>query len=283
MLARTHRSLLALLAAFCGSLLLATPHVAQEEDGFHFQEGRVTVGGGLAVLDLAPGWSCLPELEAQFVVEELWENPPDDTILGLVYPPGEEPTWAVVVSYEEDGHVEDEDASDIDYDDLMASMQADARDSNAARRAAGYATAEVLGWAATPHYDSAHQKLFWAKLLQFSGNPEPTLNYDVRILGRRGVLVLSAVSDESQLDLVEDGMQELLGRTEFLPGNRYEDFEPGVDHVAAYGIAGLVAGKVLAKAGFFKMFLLLLAKGWKVVLLALAGLGTVVAKARARS
>ena len=36
---------------------------------------------------------------------------------------------------------------------------------------------------------------------------------------------------------------------EFTAGNRYEDFDSNIDEVAAWGIGGLIAGKVLLKTG----------------------------------
>ena len=50
---------------------------------------------------------------------------------------------------------------------------------------------------------------------------------------------------------------------------KYEDFDPKMDNVAAYTVGGLVAGKVLAKAGFF----VFLAKFWKLIAVALAASG----------
>ena len=47
----------------------------------------------------------------------------------------------------------------------------------------------------------------------------------------------------------------------FEEGNRYSDFDPGIDKIAALGIGGLIAGKVLAKAGFFVLIL----KFWKFI------------------
>ena len=52
-------------------------------------------------------------------------------------------------------------------------------------------------------------------------------------------------------------------RVEFDDGNRYSDFNPDIDTVAAYGIGGLIAGKLAAKAGIFA----LLAKGGKFIVL----------------
>ncbi|MGH9940273.1 MAG: DUF2167 domain-containing protein, partial [Blastocatellia bacterium] len=42
---------------------------------------------------------------------------------------------------------------------------------------------------------------------------------------------------------------------EFNEGHRYGDYVAGVDKVAAYGIGGLIAGKLAAKAGLFKLLL----------------------------
>ena len=57
----------------------------------------------------------------------------------------------------------------------------------------------------------------------------------------------------SQLQDIEAKAPTILGMVDFTDGNRYADFKPGTDKVAAYGIAGLIAGGVLAKAGFFKL------------------------------
>jgi uncharacterized membrane-anchored protein len=54
------------------------------------------------------------------------------------------------------------------------------------------------------------------------------------------------------LPRVEKDMQQVLAFTSFQPGHRYEDFDPATGRVAAYGVGGLVAGKVAAKAGLFK-------------------------------
>jgi uncharacterized membrane-anchored protein len=53
---------------------------------------------------------------------------------------------------------------------------------------------------------------------------------------------------------------------------------PGADKVAAYGIGGLIAGKVLSKAGLFALALAFLKKGWILVVLALAGLWKLAAR-----
>jgi uncharacterized membrane-anchored protein len=99
------------------------------------------------------------------------------------------------------------------------------------------------------------------------------LNYDIRALGRRGVLSLNAVASMGQLQAIEKDMRQVLGFVTFNEGHRYSDYVPGADKVAAYGIGALITGGVLAKAGFFKLLLGALIAGKKFVIVALAALG----------
>ena len=60
---------------------------------------------------------------------------------------------------------------------------------------------------------------------------------------------------------------------DFTDGNRYADYKPGTDKVAAYGIAGLIAGGVLAKAGFFKLIWVGILAAKKFVIIAVVAIG----------
>ena len=97
-----------------------------------------------------------------------------------------------------------------------------------------------------------------------------TLNYNIRVLGRRGVLVLNAVAEMDQLDQIKSAMSQVMGFVEFTDGHRYADFVPGSDKVAEYGIAALIAGGVAAKAGLFKVLLAALIGLKKLLAVALA-------------
>ena len=54
-------------------------------------------------------------------------NPPDDSVLGMVVPaevsPAKPNSWAVILQYEEEGFVKDNDAATINYDDLLKTMR----------------------------------------------------------------------------------------------------------------------------------------------------------------
>lgn len=216
------------------------------------------------------------------LLTDIWGNPPGPLTLGMIFPPGQNPmdeeSWAVIITFDEDGYVKDDDAEKIDYDDLLKDMQAGGEENNKERAKAGYPPLHLIGWAEKPRYDKAANKLFWAKELRFGASDENTLNYNVRALGRRGVLVLNAVSGMGALDKVKAGMQALQPAVEFDEGHRYAEFDPEIDKVAAYGIAGLVAGSVLAKGGLLKVVIAALIAGKKFVLIGVVAIGTLLAK-----
>ena len=251
------------------------PALKQAIAGLKYRSGEVVLDGGLATLKLPENLQYLDSKDAETVLVKIWGNPPsDEKLLGLLVPTGKSPasqnTWGVVIQYEESGYVKDDDASKINYTDLLKTMQADAQKANSEREKQGYPTIEVVGWAAPPRYDVQAKKLYWAKELKFGGEPENELNYNIRILGRRGVLVLNAVASMSQLAEIEQVTPSILSAVDFKEGHRYVDFNPSTDKVATYGLAALVAGGVLAKAGFFKLLVPALLAGKKFVLIGIA-------------
>lgn len=112
----------------------------------------------------------------------------------------------------------------------------------------------------------------------FGDEAADTLNYDVRVLGKEGVLSMNAVASVEQLRTIRQEMQAVLPQVAFTPGNRYEDFDPGSGRYAAYGIAGLVAGKAAAKVGLFKGLIALLLAGKKLVVAGVVALGAGLSK-----
>ena len=247
----------------------------KDPDGLAYETGKVKVGS-YATMALGEGWRYLQAAGARRVVEKVWHNPPRPAVIGLVFPPDAGPRegYAIVVSYESDGYVKDDDAAGLDYADLLKTMQEDTRAANEPRKKAGYETIELLGWAEPPRYDAKEKKLYWAKKLMFGGSDQAQLNYDVRILGRGGYLVLTAVAAAAVLPAVASACKEILGVTEFVDGQRYTDFSPSYDKVAVYGIGGLIAGKLLLKVGLFKGILAL----WKPIAVGFVALLGVIGK-----
>lgn len=238
--------------------------------------GRATLDDGLASINMGDSFYYLSPSDANRVLEEAWGNPPSDGGLGMLFPAAYTPldgaAWGVTLSYEPIGYVSDENAADIDYADLLETMQADTKLASEARIEQGYESMDLVGWASTPYYDAVEKKLHWAKELKFGGMEENTLNYNVRILGRRGVLVLNFIASMNQLPEIQQNLPAVLSMTNFEQGNTYSEFDPSIDEVAAVGIGGLIAGKVLTKTGLLAGALIFLKKFWVVIFAGLAGL-----------
>jgi len=241
-----------------------------------YQYGTIDLDYGLASIDLIEGFAYLSPDDTERVLVDAWGNPPGNETLGMIIPTDrtvlDVDSWVAIITYEESGHVSDEEAETIDYSELLEGMQEDTREGNEARVEAGYESIELLGWAAEPYYDKANHKLHWAKELRFGESPDNTLNYNIRVLGREGVLNVNIVTGSNMLDEVDSQLAGILAMTEFNDGNLYTDFNPKIDKVASYGIAALIAGKVASKAGILaKLGVILLAfkKAWLLVIVAI--------------
>ncbi len=247
-----------------------------------FKQGKITLGNGIAELDVPEGYYYLAPGDARIVLETIWGNPVDMLGLGMIFPASVTPldaeAWGVDISFDDIGYVSDEDASDYDYDELLETMKKDTREASKYRIENGFGSIELIGWAAQPHYDTVERKLHWAKELEFGGDAENrTLNYNLRVLGRKGVLVQNFIAGMDQVDVVSAALPDIAAMTSFTSGNTYAEFDPEIDKVAAVGIGGLIAGKVLAKTGFLAIALVFLKKFWFLIfipLVALKGLFT---------
>ncbi len=243
------------------------------------QSGKITLPDNIATLDLSAGFQYLSPESAERLLVDAWGNPPGNETLGMIIPadvsPLEVDGWGVVITYSEDGYVSDKDADQINYDDLLADMQAQSKEANEERKNQGYGSLLLVGWAEPPHYDKAAHKYYWAKEFATDDSEENSLNYNIRILGRQGVLDLNAVAGMNQMAKIKQRMPELIAATEFTSGHRYEDFNASTDKVAEYGLAALVAGGVAAKMGLFAKigaFLLAFKKFIIIGVVALVGL-----------
>lgn len=262
---------------------------AQEEDiqisidslerTFTYQYGKVSLKDGIGEIAVPKGFKYLDIEQAEHVLVDLWGNPAGEGLtLGFIMPENQgvlsENGYVFNIEYEEIGYVEDDDADDIDYKELLAGIIKDTETESNERVQMGYEPVRIVGWAAEPYYDKNRKILHWAKEIQFGESEVNTLNYNIRILGRKGVLVLNAISSMPELSAVKKDIPHVLNIVQFNEGYRYEDFNPSVDEVAAWTIGGLVAGKLLAKAGFFALII----KFWKFIALGVVGLFSVIIK-----
>ena len=244
-----------------------------------YQTGTIPLMDGAATLHLPASFRFIGPEGTRRLLTEAWGNPPEtaEGALGMLIPTAASPLsaegWGIVMEYEEEGFVNDADAASMDYAKLLQQMQHATVTANEARVKQGFEPITLIGWAEPPSYDSATHKLYWAKELQFGTSPRHTLNYSIRVLGRRGVLVLNAVSSMRQLPAIREQTKAVLTAVEFNEGHRYTDYSPGTDKAATYGVTGLIVGAAAAKAGVFKLLIAGLLAFKKVLILGFIALG----------
>jgi len=245
-------------------------------DGFDKQHGDIKLPNGVATLHVPENFFYIGPEDTEKMLTQIWGNPPSTArTLGMLFPSNatatSQETWGVTIEYQEDGYVSDENAEEIDYTELLTTMQENIEESNKERKAQGYEAIHLIGWAASPYYDKTSHKLHWAQELQFGSQSNNTLNYNIRVLGRKGVLILNFIAGMDQLSMIDEQIDTVLDIAEFNEGSRYTDFNPDIDKVAAYGIGALIAGKVAAKLGILATILLMLKKFWILAALGIGG------------
>ncbi len=245
---------------------------------FNYQTGKVVIGDNLATINVPPGCLYLDPTQSKYMMESIFGNPPSPASLGMLL--SDTPSmitgarWIIDFNYNSDGHVKDDDAADINYDDLLKQLIEETDAASKERVAQGYESVKMIGWAQAPFYDSKNKKLHWAKELAFGKDENHTLNYNIRVLGRQGFLEMNIITGMDQLNEVKKDINTILASTDFNEGQRYADFNEDTDKLAEYGIGGLIVGGVLAKTGILAkigIFLLKIIKPLIVGIIALFG------------
>ena len=86
---RPARCVLAVLLCLCvagAQAADASPSAEAFLASLHPVTGRVEIGPAHAHVALRPGYSFLPANDAQRVLSQLWSNPPDKDVLGMILP-----------------------------------------------------------------------------------------------------------------------------------------------------------------------------------------------------
>lgn len=292
------------VTALAALFVLALPVLAQGEDETLTPEeaeaayrayaeevlADVTPDHGIIALERSPvtlsvsdDYDFYSASESRTILEDLWGNPEDTNVLGMIFPAGLSPvdaSWGAVLTYEDTGYVTDDDAASTDYAQLLKDMQSGTRESNAERVRQGFEEVQLVGWAVPPSYDAESHRLIWAKDLLFaSSDGTHTLNYDMRLLGRHGVLSVNMVAAMDALSDVRSAGPDVLALASFNPGATYADYVKG-DKTAGYGVAALIAGgagvAVLKKTGLLVILFAFLKKGFILIPVLLAGVWRVI-------
>jgi uncharacterized membrane-anchored protein len=192
---------------------------------------------------------------------EATQNLPDESVAAVLFcrPADSTSAWFVMFKFDPSGLVRDDDKNALDADKLLASMKEATDQANEERDRRGWDKMFITGWVTPPFYDSSTHNLTWA-LEGVTSQGESSVNREVRLLGRRGVLSAELVAEANHLATVVPQFDGVIGATRFVSGQKYSEWREG-DKVAAFGLVALIAGGAGVAAGKLGLF----GKLWKLV------------------
>jgi len=171
--------------------------------------------------------------------------------VGLLAPDSLE--WFIVFEFENIGYVSDSEKDTLDAQKMLEAMQKGNQEGNEERRRRGLEPLYLVGWAVPPNYNQTSNNLEWATRIQDAKGVE-SINHNVRLLGRSGVMSAVLVADPQQYDVVVNDLQARLTDFSFQSGQKYAEYREG-DKLAKIGLSALVVGgaaALAAKSGLLK-------------------------------
>ena len=210
--------------------------------------GHTVTLAGVAELQLPAAWQWLaPDAgrrHLRMISHSLAE------ILGVAVRRDDANAFAV---FEFTGGGRIDDRLPFDAGDLLSRLQATAHAEMAWRDWTGdVGGTPIVGWAEAPHYEQNTHRLVWARRLAigsgyFAGpmwlQNAPAVHACGCLLGRTGTIVITVLGADTQVASIRECLDELMRATAFLPGHRYDDFDPARDVVDSRGLAFLVADR----------------------------------------
>jgi len=288
-----HPSILIVLSSLT---VLAAPaqQPSEKPSGITWQQGPTTATlGTVAQIKVPAGYRFTDAAGAQRAME-LSENPVSGHEVGLLAPVRTEgdksPHWFILFDFEDVGYVDDKEKDKLDANAILDSLKKGTENANEVRKQRGWPAFHITGWSKPPFYDEQTHNLTWAVLGQGdadsseTGKPDTqqsgqTVNYSVRLLGRRGTMNVDLVLSPDELPATVPIFNQIMQGFSYTSGNRYAEFMKG-DKVAGYGLTALIAGGAAAaavKTGLFaKLFKVIAAAGaalWKFIVIAFAAIG----------
>jgi uncharacterized membrane-anchored protein len=202
--------------------------------------------GTVATVTVPAGYQFIEQKDMR-AFNELNGNKPNPNDLGAII--SADGHWIVYFSFNAEGYVKDEDKDKLDADAILTAIKEGTAQENEWRRQHGEPDYNVVGWEIKPFFDDETKNLTWAIRGESSG--AQNVNYEVRLLGRKGHMSVTLVLAPDQLEAARPEFNQFLKGFSYNSGEKYADFRSG-DKVAEYGLAGLAAGvgvAFLAKTG----------------------------------
>jgi uncharacterized membrane-anchored protein len=205
--------------------------------------------GSLATIKVPAGF-IFTGAKGTRTLMELMENPTSGAELGTIH--SLQGDWFAVFEFDSIGYVRDDEKGKLNADKILKSIKKGNDAGNKERAKRGWATMQIIGWGQKPTYNPQTNNLEWSILASCEGRQ--TVNYNTRLLGRRGVMQVVLVDGPETIAQSQVQYQKVLTGFEFVAGQRYAEYKQG-DKLAKYGLTALIAGgaaAVAVKTGLFR-------------------------------
>ena len=171
--------------------------------------------------------------------------------------------------------MKDDDKDKIDADELLKAHRENQDQGNQQRKKMGLDELSINGWAVPPYYNEQSKAVEFGLRVGLKGGPSAneSVNYNTKILGRRGWMDVDLVCAPEELDSSLAALRGALKGFTYTSGETYAEYKKG-DKVSEYGVAALLGAGTLAVAAKTG----LLAKLWKPIALGLIALAAVFKK-----
>jgi uncharacterized membrane-anchored protein len=174
--------------------------------------------------------------------------------------------WSAFFDFKDIGYIKDAEKEKLDPAKLLVALKDGTEAANLERAKQGAPPIEIIGWDKEPSYDPASHNLEWCMRAQPDGHE--FVNYNTRLLGRKGVMEVVLVVDPADLPATLPEFRTVIGTHQFQTGQSYAEYRPD-DKIAKFGLGALVLVGA-AKIGIFAWLAVLFKKAWKLVAIAAA-------------
>lgn len=229
----------------------------------------------LAEVQIPKGFMFTGSKGTQKLLEAMG-NPTSGSELGFLAPTSL--VWFVVFEFSDVGYVKDDDKDKLDPNKMLKSIQAGNEEANKFRKKMGAPPLKITGWELPPRYNEQTHNLEWA--IRGESEGEPVVNYNTRLLGRKGVMEVNLVIDPEKLAGAMPAYETVLKDYSYKSGERYAEYRQG-DKLAKYGLAALITGGAAAiavKTGLFAGLILFFKKAWKLVVIGVVAVAAFIKK-----
>ncbi|MFO1530603.1 MAG: DUF2167 domain-containing protein [Kiritimatiellia bacterium] len=223
-----------------------------EKAGVKFNRGpaRQDIGGRAEII--VPEGYVATNGDGSRTILKLFDNLTGENEVGLFAP--ESFNWFVTFDWDGIGYVKDDEKDKLDAKKMLKSMQENNEEVNKIKKEQGLGTFTITGFDVPPNYNPETNNLEWALRLKDDASGQSTVNYNVKVLGREGVMVVTLVCDPADLTGLLPEFRKHLATFGFTEGHKYAEFKKG-DKIAKVGLSALVVGgglAIAAKTGLLK-------------------------------